>query len=192
LLGPPQPPVRGEEGWLSRKRGICAGPFPRAVPEVRGTAEPAHSTSPSQGSSSVLLQGEWHHRRLITGHLCGTPSQGCTRGQGCSRTCALHLVMIRTRTLRSCEGLSEGLVRPPRVLHSMDSNRWFYYENKGWFVRGLPRTQVLSLFSKRAIRSQSTSVMTVEIMIDTPPSVSERGLPPGRLKKVEQRTRAAK
>ena len=68
----------------------------------------------------------------------------------------------------------------------------FYYENKGKFVRGLPRTQVLSLFSKRAIRSQSTSVMTVEIMIDTPPSVSERGLPPGRLKKVEQRTRAAK
>jgi hypothetical protein len=113
--------------------------------------------------------------------------------------CVAHLdssrcrrVMIRTRTLRSYEGLSEGLVQPPRLLHSMDSNRVFYYENKGKFVRGLPRTQVLSLFSKRAIRSQSTSVMTVEIMIDTPPSVSERGLPPGRLKKVEQRTRAAK
>jgi len=32
LLGPPQPPVRGEEGGLSRKRGICAGPFPRLCP----------------------------------------------------------------------------------------------------------------------------------------------------------------
>ena len=79
----------------------------------------------------------------------------------------LKPVMIRTRTLRSYEGLSEGLVQPPRLLHSMDSNRWFYYENNGRFVRGLPRTQVLSLFSKRAIRSQSTSVTTVEIMIDS-------------------------
>ena len=120
LLGPPQPPVRGEEGWLSRKRGICAGPFPRAVPEVRGTAEPAHSTSPSQGSSSVLLQGEWHHRRLRTGHLRRTSSQGRARGQGCSRTGALHLPLAGLKI-----GVATGQMAPTTAGNGASARRSF-------------------------------------------------------------------
>jgi len=119
-LGPPQPPVRGEEGWLSRKRGICAGPFPKAAPEVRGAAEPAHSTSPSQGSGLVLLQGVWHHRRLIKGHLCGTPSQGRARGQGCSRTCALHLPLAGLEI-----GVATGQMAPTTSGNGASARRSF-------------------------------------------------------------------
>ena len=120
LLGPPQPPVRGEEGWLSRKRGICAGPFPKAVPGVRGAAEPAHSTSPSQGSSSVLLQGEWHHRRLRTGHLRRTSSQGRARGQGCSRTGALHLPLAGLKI-----GVATGQMAPTTAGNGASARRSF-------------------------------------------------------------------
>ena len=73
-LRPPPPPRRAQDwccyrangthdGW---KRGICATLLPKAGPEVRVATEPAHSTFPAQCSGSVVLQGIWHHRHLLT------------------------------------------------------------------------------------------------------------------------------